>query len=126
MSKSYSKDLSSSKWQRKRLQIFDRDLWTCRLCTDERSTLAVHHMQYVGKPWQAPDDKLKTVCHHCHDAIHALPLYEILEVKKSVSFYAGCLELVCFTNRGIIFLYFFYGDDNKPEIIKVLTNKITA
>jgi hypothetical protein len=122
----YQKRLLDPRWQRKRAEILQRDNYTCQLCLDERSTLAVHHKEYLGNPWEVPATSLKTVCCHCHDAIHAIPEYEILEVKKGVSFYAGCMELVCFTNRGVLFLYSFYKDDNKVEIIKVLTNKIAA
>ena len=31
--------------------------------------LAVHHLRYTRKPWQAPDADLLTVCEMCHSWI---------------------------------------------------------
>ena len=126
MGKKYSDDLQNPLWQRRRLEIFNRDNWTCTLCLDDRSMLAVHHLAYNGKPWQVNGNLLKTVCCHCHDAIHSLPHQKILEVKKGVSFHLGCKELVCFTDKGVVFIYSFYKDENIPEIISIQAYKIAA
>lgn len=66
----YSEKLKDPRWQRKRLEIFERDGWTCRGCYDEKNTLAVHHLKYLpGKdPWDYPDELLLTLCKDCHEA----------------------------------------------------------
>lgn len=128
--KTYSELLRDPRWQRCRAQVLNRDNYTCTLCLDDRTTLAVHHEEYQGFPWDISPDKLKTVCVHCHDIIHALPDRQVIEVKKRQSFTLKCWEMVAFTDRGIVFLYFFFSEDNtpsKPEIIIIHNNpKIAA
>lgn len=65
----YSVKLKDPRWQRKRLNIMNRDDFTCRICGDKETTLAIHHLKYSGEPWDAPDDKLITVCEDCHETI---------------------------------------------------------
>jgi hypothetical protein len=66
-SDSYSKLLLDPRWQKRRLQIFDRDGWQCTACGNKDKTLNVHHLEYSGKPWEAPDDCLETLCEDCHE-----------------------------------------------------------
>lgn len=64
---SYSDKLRSPKWQRKRLEILQRDDFTCKTCGDTETTLNVHHIEYgKGDPWDVENDKLITLCEHCH------------------------------------------------------------
>ena len=72
MLKTYSQKLQDPRWQRLRLQIFERDDFTCTICGDTQTTLHVHHEKYVGEPWEAPQDTLKTVCANCHAKEHNL------------------------------------------------------
>jgi hypothetical protein len=62
----YSQKLKDPRWQKKRLEILNRDEWKCRYCGDKKTTLAVHHLEYLGEPWEAPEDKLITLCEDCH------------------------------------------------------------
>lgn len=66
--KEYSKILTNPEWQKRRLEIFNRDNWTCQGCGDKTTQLEVHHVDYWGgkKPWEYPEDMLITVCHNCH------------------------------------------------------------
>lgn len=68
MASKYSEKLKDPRWQKKRLEILERDKWTCRICEDTTSTLVVHHRDYLpGKePWEYPDDLLITLCEDCH------------------------------------------------------------
>ena len=61
------------KWQKKRLQILERDGWKCVACGDEESTLHVHHTAYEGNPWDVPDGWLQTLCEAHHDALGEHP-----------------------------------------------------
>lgn len=63
----YSDKLKDPRWQKKRLGIMERDEWECQQCGDGKSTLNVHHKQYHGDPWDAPDDSLETLCEKCHE-----------------------------------------------------------
>lgn len=64
----YSVLLRDPRWQKKRLEIFERDNWACTKCFDTMSTLAIHHLyyKYNTDPWDYPGDALKTVCELCH------------------------------------------------------------
>lgn len=62
----YSKKLRDPRWQKKRLEILQRDEFTCTLCGDTTTTLNVHHLEYSGDPWEADNKHLQTLCEHCH------------------------------------------------------------
>jgi len=64
----YSEKLKDPRWQKKRLQIFERDHWTCKYCGEEENTLHLHHLFYFkGKePWEINDGFLVTLCENCH------------------------------------------------------------
>lgn len=68
----YSEKLKDPRWQRKRLEIFERDNFTCLGCGDTKNTLNCHHKQYHGDPWDAPNDSLETLCEECHEDRTAL------------------------------------------------------
>jgi hypothetical protein len=65
----YSEKLRDPRWQRKRLEIMQRDNFACTLCSDSKSTLNVHHWEYKGEPWDVENDNLSTVCVSCHELI---------------------------------------------------------
>lgn len=62
----YNEKLKDPRWQRKRLEILQRDGFKCMDCDDHESTLHVHHIAYYGEPWDCPDDLLVTLCENCH------------------------------------------------------------
>jgi hypothetical protein len=68
MKKSYSDQLLDPRWQKKRLQILERDKWTCQKCSDTGATLHVHHKKYLTNtdPWDYPDEFLTSLCELCH------------------------------------------------------------
>lgn len=66
---SYSEKLRDSRWQKKRLEIFNRDGFKCRSCQSEDETLCVHHLKYDGNPWDVSNDDLVTLCETCHEII---------------------------------------------------------
>lgn len=63
---SYSDKLKNPKWQRKRLEILNRDKFTCTKCGDKETELHIHHLKYSGEPWDAPNENLQTLCKYCH------------------------------------------------------------
>lgn len=69
----YSDKLKSPKWQKKRLEILNRDNFTCQYCGDTETELHVHHKRYEsGDPWDSNSDDLVTICKHCHFVAHKL------------------------------------------------------
>lgn len=66
----YARKLLDPRWQRKRLQILQRDGFTCQVCGDTKTTLHVHHKAYRSgsAPWEYPSDWLVTLCAPCHEA----------------------------------------------------------
>jgi hypothetical protein len=59
-------------WQRRRLQILERDKFTCRRCGDKDSMLHVHHLKYRKNSyiWEAKGKDMITLCEKCHDEEH--------------------------------------------------------
>jgi hypothetical protein len=66
--KSYLELLQDPRWQRKRLEILNRDQWTCTNCGATSKTLHEHHAYYEKGivPWDYPDESLTTYCVECH------------------------------------------------------------
>ena len=63
----YGDLLKDPRWQRKRLEIFNRDGWECQHCFEKNKTLNIHHIKYIGEyPWETPDKYLITLCEDCH------------------------------------------------------------
>jgi len=63
----YSQKLKDPRWQKKRLEILNRDNFSCRHCGDNESTLHVHHISYQGDPWETDNKMLITLCESCHE-----------------------------------------------------------
>ena len=71
--RTYAEKLRDPKWQKKRLEIMERDGFACCHCGDKNSTLNVHHSFYErGKmPWEYGDYMLTTLCEACHGKVEA-------------------------------------------------------
>ena len=71
MAMTYSEKLKDPRWQRKRLEILQRDDWACCNCGAKTETLHVHHGYYERglDPWEYRDDTLWTLCEGCHELI---------------------------------------------------------
>lgn len=66
----YAEKLKDPRWQKKRLEIFERDGWHCVRCDSGLITLHVHHKKYLmdTEPWDYPHDLLSTLCENCHNS----------------------------------------------------------
>jgi len=64
----YSLKLKDPRWQKKRLEILQRDEFECTYCGDKESEIHVHHSYYeFGKEiWEYESDTLYTLCSECH------------------------------------------------------------
>ena len=69
--KSYGEKLKDPRWQKKRLEILQRDNFTCRACESDTDTLHVHHVKYTSNdPWNELGENLVTLCDECHKTWH--------------------------------------------------------
>lgn len=82
----YAEKLKDPRWQKKRLEILQRDNFTCFYCEDDKSTLHVHHEMYFKnqEPWDTPSECLTTVCEDCHTFFH-------IKFSKLEKWLIGCL-----------------------------------
>jgi hypothetical protein len=69
----YADKLKDPRWQKKRLEIYQRDDFECQRCFDKGSTLVVHHKWYTkgDDPWSYPDTCYITLCEDCHNIFHS-------------------------------------------------------
>lgn len=86
MATSYAEKLKDPRWQKKRLEIMERDEFTCLSCGDKDKELHVHHLSYRrgADVWDYNNDELITLCKDCHK--------EITDIKRKIykSVDAGC------------------------------------
>jgi hypothetical protein len=67
----YSEKLKDPRWQRKRLEIMERDRWACQHCAATDKSMTVHHVVYHQRrdPWEYENDELLALCEGCHNEI---------------------------------------------------------
>lgn len=130
----YSEKLKDPRWQKKRLEILNRDKWCCRACGDKESTLHVHHKYYITdrEPWEYPDICLVSLCENCHQlqtsqniAKENLSNYIIDELSNSEAqianwiFQSGIRGLEDIFNRTEILEMIYLMLSNVDEIKKL-------
>jgi hypothetical protein len=71
---SYYELLKDPRWQRRRLEIMQRDGFSCLCCGSESKTLSVHHRRYRkgAAPWEYDGGDLVTLCEECHAGYEAV------------------------------------------------------
>jgi hypothetical protein len=110
----YSDKLKSPKWQKKRLQILERDNWQCQYCKDTETQLQVHHLKYTKEPWDANKEDLITTCSDCHALISTcdFKFNSIIKMKLSKS---NGYKFICKGqyNDGVDGICFFINCDNQ-------------
>lgn len=106
--KPYSEKLKDPRWQKKRLEVMERDDWSCQNCFDNMTTLSVHHIRYIpGRdPWDYPEKLLVTLCDNCHKYEYENRIIhenELLEHIKDRGFFCDSLhDLACAFNDLIM------------------------
>ena len=84
----YAELLKDPRWQKRRLEIMERDEWTCQKCRDTEATLTVHHKSYrfegdgFADVWDYKDNDLITLCDTCHGVEETVLLF----LKKNLYF----------------------------------------
>lgn len=62
----YAEKLRDPRWQKIRLEVMQRDNFTCRNCGCKTKELQIHHLRYHIDPWLTPVEFLETLCCDCH------------------------------------------------------------
>ena len=68
----YQEQIKHPKWQKKRLEILERDEFQCRNCQSKTKQLHVHHLGYKKNTliWDYDNKQLITYCEKCHNNWH--------------------------------------------------------
>lgn len=100
---SYAQKLRDPRWQKKRLEILQRDSWTCVKCGDDQLELHVHHKRYVRnvEPWDYPDKDLETLCDECHKDKHGIKSNRVSEDREQLSKHS-LFDIAVMRRRGLI------------------------
>lgn len=123
----YADKLKDPRWQKKRLEIFQRDNFTCVKCLDTEDTLHVHHRKYEydKDPWDIDNCYLITVCEDCHKTCENRKKLK----KEAEKFNAFKIKVT--NNKAYItyeegFLYFQFKNQLRGFVLKpVYLKKIT-
>lgn len=96
----YSEKLKDPRWQRKRLEIFERDSWLCQSCGRPDITLQVHHLKYLKdtEPWDYENSFLITYCEVCHETEHLIGAKineSLIDVIKSKPLFIKPVSQLC-------------------------------
>jgi len=96
----YSEKLRSPLWQRRRLEIFQRDNFQCQSCDRTDLTLHVHHLKYFPnlEPWEYEDHYLVTYCELCHNSEHLMGdsiRESLIQIVSENSLYIHLVAQLC-------------------------------
>jgi hypothetical protein len=113
----YSDKLKDPRWQKKRLEVFQRDEFKCVGCGDKETTLHVHHRKYKGEPWDAPMDHLETLCEDCHEWME-----EFKELIERTAF--GKLNCSMFNLMNMFYFMKPVLEENKRPSLKFIRKRV--
>lgn len=122
----YNELLKSPKWQKKRLEVLQRDNFTCQVCGSKDKTLNVHHTYYdrTKKPWEYPMGAFITLCEECHKKEHSKHSTQSIvksASRKIVLFRNLLKEKRLLANEKIILSYILvHKGANNTQIATVL------
>lgn len=114
----YAEKLKNPKWQKRRLEILNRDEFTCQMCGDKESELHIHHEKYTGEPWEAHEDTLRTICFHCHAVVELLKDEDNeIVIRKVLKYETGAMDvaLVCILEKGLAHYSICFLSFNKHD-----------
>ena len=80
----YKEQIKHPKWQRKRLEIFERDNWKCRICQENNKQLQVHHLYYLPNTmiWDYDNEAMVTLCEEHHRQL----TYDLSKLSGLIAF----------------------------------------
>ena len=114
----YVEQLKSPNWQRKCLEIMNRDKFQCQCCGRRDKILSVHHHYYTGAlAWEYPEQSLITLCEDCHKREEVSYPLEI--VKLSAAAKAACIPSWVLSQLTNTLEYFF---NNPSDAMRFITD----
>jgi predicted RNA-binding Zn-ribbon protein involved in translation (DUF1610 family) len=124
----YSEKLRDPRWQKRRLEIYNRDNFTCQECLSTTKTLNCHHLAYESnvEPWDYPSDYLITLCEDCHKEVdeYRKPIEAIVVKTMRLSlkdyFSYVCAEAVMRDIPDLQRLFFLLWDIGAGKALSVL------
>jgi hypothetical protein len=125
----YSEKLRDPRWQKRRLEIYERDKFTCQECGATTKSLHCHHLDYEKstEPWEYPAKYLLTLCEDCHAKVDSYrkpiesSIIKSLRLSLKDYFSYKCAEEVFsspFDLQRIIFLLWHLGIDKALPILE--------
>lgn len=115
----YYEKLKDPRWQKLRLEVMQRDKFSCVHCGDKSATLNVHHLAYHKSPWDSPPEELITLCEQCHENVERLKL--MVGRALALSSVAECFRSLCLLCDSEI-LGFEGAHNNAISALKILKN----
>ena len=114
----YGEKLKSPKWQKKRLEILERDKFTCTNCGSKEKQLHVHHKVYIfnNEPWDYKNEFYTTLCYDCHETEEQYKFFVNQNIRYNI--YKGLTYKQLHEELSIIFGK--YAEDNNLDIIENL------
>lgn len=108
----YKEQIKSPKWQKRRLEVMQKDSFTCQLCGDTESTLNVHHLSYHKDRniWEYEDWELITLCENCHKEEHSSMDDIINEIESIKSRGVTMREILSVLDSIDVHLYLGHDD----------------
>lgn len=108
----YKEQMKSPKWQKRRLEIMNRDNFTCQMCGDTENELHVHHIKYLEDMnyWDYPDNLLITLCSRCHGREHLHKDETIFSLIEDLNNIGSTYTEICF-----ILAYAYFNLKKKTE-----------
>lgn len=99
----YAKKLLDPRWQRLRLEVLNRDKFTCQCCGATDKTLHAHHLFYWPNPegpWEYDPSSILTVCEDCHEIEHQWIRHRDAVVLASITSagFRNNFEMECFSD----------------------------
>jgi hypothetical protein len=124
----YAEKLRNPRWQKKRLEIMQRDDFTCRLCGDKESTLHVHHKEYFNgrEPWEYDEENFVTYCYVCHKVVEdingTVKVIDFVSAKKMYND-SGSLHsiMVSFVHDFLVYVAAYIYEANSQGIKHIAT-----
>lgn len=130
----YVEKLKDPRWQKKRLEVLERDDFTCLLCGDTETELHIHHEEYSksGNPWDASLNDLATYCKHCHALVEYAKKYWLVityVIKTRISPHK--LTLYAIDTFGVYVFYYNnyeikYGANIPIHVFEALSKLIIS
>jgi len=121
-------DYKRPEWQRKRLEILQRDNFLCCYCAHEGKTLHVHHRYYISKRnlWDYPNWAYVTLCDDCHKLAHEDP--EIQDDWESAVQFLETKKVDQYQSMSSAFRELAEAENTKDEekTIKLMTQMIIS